>query len=99
MEIRRVVERRRDGCADLAAAERDGGDRAQTGLGYTFEYDSVSLGPCSFMGIDNLYITTSQRMNPPAGVTGLGSTPALNPETSWSRGGCGTGWLERQLRR
>jgi len=51
----------------------------KTGLGYTFEYDSVSLGPCSFMGIDNLYMTTSQRMNPPAGVTGLGSTPVLNP--------------------
>ncbi|HVN03826.1 MAG TPA: carboxypeptidase-like regulatory domain-containing protein [Bryobacteraceae bacterium] len=45
----------------------------------TFEFVNVLLGPCSFKGIDNLYMTTSQRMNPPAGVTGLGATPVLNP--------------------
>lgn len=50
--------------------------RAGTG---TFEFDKVVLGPCSYKGIDNLYMTTSQRMNPPAGVTGLGPTPVLNP--------------------
>ena len=55
-----------------------------------FEFDTVSLGPCSFMGIDNLYMTTSQRMNPPAGTTGLGATPTLNPGdfvVTWSDAG------------
>jgi hypothetical protein len=41
-----------------------------------FEFDNVKLGPCSFNGIDNLYMTTTQRLNPPAGVTGLGASPA-----------------------
>lgn len=61
--------------------------RNATGL---FEFDTVSLGPCSFMGIDNLYMTTSQRMNPPAGTTGLGPTPTLNPGdfvVTWSDAG------------
>jgi hypothetical protein len=56
----------------------------------TFDYIPVALGPCSFMGINNLYMTTSQRMNPPAGVTGLGSTPTLNPGdfvVTWSNAG------------
>lgn len=56
----------------------------------SIEFDTVSLGPCSFMGIDNLYMTTSQRMNPPAGVTGLGPTPTLNPGDfviTWSDAG------------
>jgi len=43
------------------------------------EVDTVVLGPCSFSGIDNLYMTTSQRPTPPAGVTGLGAFPTLNP--------------------
>jgi hypothetical protein len=56
----------------------------------TFDYIPVALGPCSFIGINNLYMTTSQRMNPPAGVTGLGSTPTLNPGdfvVTWSNAG------------
>jgi hypothetical protein len=43
------------------------------------EFDEVVLGPCSFGLLDNLYMTTSQRPNPPAGVTGLGAFPTLNP--------------------
>jgi hypothetical protein len=56
----------------------------------SMEFDTVSLAPCSFMGIDNLYMTTSQRMTPPAGVTGLGPTPTLNPGdfvVTWSDAG------------
>ena len=48
--------------------------------------NDVTLGPCSFAGIDNLYMTTSQRQNPPAGVTGLGPNPFLPGDTviTWS---------------
>ena len=56
----------------------------------SMEFDNVVLGPCSFMGIDNLYMTTSQRPNPPAGVTGLPAFPTLNPGdfvVTWSDAG------------
>lgn len=46
--------------------------------GGTFDTIPVDLGPCSFNGISNLYMTTQHRANPPAGVTGLGAFPALN---------------------
>lgn len=51
--------------------------------------NDVTLGPCSFAGIDNLYMTTSQRQNPPAGVTGLGPNPFLPGDTviTWSSAG------------
>lgn len=39
--------------------------------------NNVVLGPCSFGTLDNLYMTQSQRQNPPAGVTGLGPNPFL----------------------
>ncbi len=56
----------------------------------TMEFDSLNLGPCSFAGIDNLYMTTSQRASPPAGVIGLDPFPALNPLdfiVTWSDAG------------
>jgi hypothetical protein len=56
----------------------------------TMEFDDVLLGPCSFGLTDNLYMTTSQRPNPPAGVTGLGTFPTLNPGdfiVTWSDAG------------
>jgi hypothetical protein len=43
------------------------------------EFDSIDLGPCSFGTETNLYMTTSQRPNPPSGTTGLGPFPILNP--------------------
>jgi hypothetical protein len=48
--------------------------------------NGVQLGPCSFGTLDNLYMTTSQRQNPPAGVTGLGPNPFLPGDTivTWS---------------
>ena len=56
----------------------------------SMDFEDVVLGPCSFMGIDNLYMTTSQRPNPPAGVTGLPAFPTLNPGdfvVTWSDAG------------
>lgn len=43
----------------------------------------VVLGPCSYKGIDNLYMTRSQRPNPPAGVTGLPPFPTIPPGDLW----------------
>jgi hypothetical protein len=44
---------------------------------------TVVLGPCSFNGIDNLYMTRAQRQNPPAGVTGLPPFPTIPPGALW----------------
>jgi hypothetical protein len=44
---------------------------------------TVVLGPCSFNGIDNLYISRAYRQNPPAGVTGLPPFPAIAPGDLW----------------
>ncbi len=41
------------------------------------EFADVVMGPCSFAGKDNLYMTMAQRSNPPAGVTGLPPFPTL----------------------
>jgi len=44
----------------------------------TVETDAVVLGPCSFNGQDNLYMTLSQRQNAPASVvTQLGAFPTV----------------------
>ncbi len=48
-----------------------------------FSQATVVLGPCSFNGIDNLYMTRSQRQNPPAGVTGLPPFPTIGPGDLW----------------
>ena len=48
-----------------------------------FSQQQVYLGPCSFMGMDNLYISRSLRDNPPAGVTGLPPFPAIGPGDIW----------------
>jgi hypothetical protein len=51
--------------------------------GLTSTQATVVLGPCSFNGIDNLYMTRSQRQNPPAGVTGLPPFPTIPPGALW----------------
>lgn len=43
----------------------------------------VVLGPCSFNGVDNLYMTRSHRQNPPAGVTGLPPFPVIPVGALW----------------
>jgi hypothetical protein len=48
-----------------------------------FSQQQVLLGPCSFMGIDNLYISRSLRQNPPAGVTGLPPFPTIAAGDLW----------------
>jgi hypothetical protein len=44
---------------------------------------SVVLGPCSFNGMSNLYMTRAFRQNPPAGVTGLPAFPTIPPGALW----------------
>ena len=43
----------------------------------------VVLGPCSFNGVSNLYMTRAFRQNPPAGVTGLPAFPTIPPGALW----------------
>jgi len=44
----------------------------------TVDQVQVKMGPCSFAGVDNLYVTEAQRPNVPAGVVGLDPFPAVN---------------------
>jgi len=49
----------------------------------TISQVSVTLGPCSFNGMDNLYISRGHRQNPPAGVTGLPAFPTIPAGAIW----------------
>jgi hypothetical protein len=51
--------------------------------GASLTQQTVILGPCSFAGIDNLYMTRAQRQNPPAGVTGLPPFPTIGAGDLW----------------
>ncbi|HEY6392012.1 MAG TPA: hypothetical protein VIX89_12085 [Bryobacteraceae bacterium] len=48
------------------------------GASFTVDQIQVKMGPCSFAGLDNLYLTEAQRPNPPAGVVGLDPFPVVN---------------------
>jgi hypothetical protein len=43
----------------------------------------VALGPCSYAGQNNLYISRNYRQNPPVGVTGLSAFPTIGPGDVW----------------
>jgi hypothetical protein len=45
----------------------------------TVDQTQLRMGPCSFAGLNNLYITEEHRPNPPVGVVGLDPFPLLNP--------------------
>ena len=51
--------------------------------GTTFTQAPVVLGPCSFNGMSNLYMTRAFRQNPPAGVTGLPAFPTIPAGALW----------------
>jgi len=51
--------------------------------GTTLSQPTVVLGPCSFNGVDNLYMTRAHRQNPPAGVVGLPPFPTIPAGAVW----------------